>query len=456
MEINIVNLHEAFDATGNFRLDPNHYKKTYKEFKRKLSKHPSFALEEIVQVKIATGHTPSMSNQHFYGEKFNFIKTDNVRDLEVFDNYEHKLSDLGNEKIKRTELKENDIVMTIIGASDKVVGRAALIQSKDLPANINQNIVLIRLNEQLSSEYVCTYLNSNIGKSLTWHLSRQTEQVNLNCGEVGQIRVPILSNEIQNTVTNNFFKAKELLKETKTALEKAKSIILKESNFVDWDPKTPKSFSVPYSSNFHRLDAEYYQPKYKDLVQKIKSNKNGWASLKDLVKISKGQEVGSDLYTDNGIPFTRVSNISERRLSEEKFIDHSIYKNYMKLQPKKQDILLTKDGSPGIAYFFKDEPEKMLCSAGVAILTNTSDEIKSEYIFACLLTKIVQEQKNRDVGGSVIPHWRPNEIEEIIIPLIDINMQNEVSKCVNEYFNKLEDYYSLLDKNISLIDEQFA
>jgi restriction endonuclease S subunit len=181
-----------------FRLDSEHYQHKYLVLKNLIDKHYSVNLSELVTQTISTGHTPSMKNDNFYGGNIKFIKTNNLRDNYIKPEFDHYLSEEGNEDIKRTQLKENDVIVTIIGATQEIVGRATKISKEILPANINQNIALIRLNiSKINPDFINIYLNSKYGKQYLYYLSRQTEQVNLNCEEIGRVKIPIFSNIFQ-------------------------------------------------------------------------------------------------------------------------------------------------------------------------------------------------------------------------------------------------------------------
>jgi restriction endonuclease S subunit len=132
-----------------------------------------------------------MAKESYYGGDIKFIKTDNLRENLIQDNFDHFLSNEGNEEIKRSALKENDIIVTIIGATYDIIGRACLIEKEILPANINQNIALIRVDKnKISPFYLNIYLNTFYGRGYLHYLSRQTEQVNLNCREVEELHIP--------------------------------------------------------------------------------------------------------------------------------------------------------------------------------------------------------------------------------------------------------------------------
>lgn len=100
-----------------------------------------------------------------------------------------------------------------------------------------------------------------------------------------------------------------------------------------------------------RLDAEYYQPKYDYLFSHL--NEFATSTIGELTNIRKSIEPGSDAYQETGVPFIRVSDLSKFGLSDTAI--HLNAKDYRDvIRPKKNTILLSKDGSVGIAYKVED------------------------------------------------------------------------------------------------------
>ena len=75
--------------------------------------------------------------------------------------------------------------------------------------------------------------------------------------------------------------------------------------------------------------------------------------------MSKSIEPGSDAYCEKGIPFIRVADLSKFGLSEP-----AVYLNKLEfkdtIRPQKDTILLSKDGSVGIAYKMEEPIELLL------------------------------------------------------------------------------------------------
>ena len=450
MQYSVVNYKTVKEGEGALRLDSEHYRKTYMDIKRKIESRKFHYLSEILSKPIVTGHTPSMANDSYYGGGVAFVKTDNVREHVITDNFNHYLSNEGNKKIKRSQLKNNDVVLTIIGASFDVVGRAALVTDEVLPANINQNIALIRVDEKkFNPKLLSVYLNSFYGRNYLYFLSRQTEQVNLNNKEVERLIIPHFSESIIKLISELVEKSYKLKENSKFLYFQAEQLLLFELELSDWKPKHTLSFVKNFSNakDADRFDAEYFQPKYEEIVEAVKKYIGGFDELGNLVKIKKSVEPGSEAYQENGIPFVRVSNLSKFELSDnnQQFISMELYDELKTHQPQKGEILLSKDATPGMAYYLNEEPQKMIVSGGILRLKIDNKQALPEYLTLVLNSIIVQKQIERDAGGSIINHWRPDQVKATLIPILGEDKQEEIKELVEKSFNDRKLSKSLLE-----------
>ena len=184
-----------------------------------------------------------------------------------------------------------------------------------------------------------------------------------------------------------------------------------------------------------RVDSEYFQPKYDEIVEAVKGYPGGWDLLENLVSIRKCVEVGRAEYLNEGIPFIRVSNLSRFGISEEKYISEELYRKLKRHQPVKGEILYTKDGTPGIAYYLNEKPQRMIPSGGILRLKLTTDRISGNCLTVILNSFLVREQVNRDVGGSIILHWRPDQVKGVVVPILSDSIQQLIERKASESFN---------------------
>lgn len=441
LEVNIINFLNLYSEEDNtLRFDAEHYQKIYREIIRKIKEKPYKKLSELLKSPVITGHTPSMKVDRFYNGNVNFIKTDNLRENRISGHFTDTLTEEGNREIFRSTLKEGDIITTIIGATFEIIGRTSIIQKEILPANINQNIALIRPdNNLINSDYLNIYLNTKYGRRLLYWQSRQTGQVNLNCREVERIYVPLF-NLLEERIEKIAHEIERFKINVKEKYEQAEALLLQFLNFENYElsqgPVNIKNFSDSFGTS-GRLDAEYYQLKYEQVISKIEAT--NYERLADIVKIKKSIEPGSANYTDEGLPFVRVSDYNKFGLSTpDKYLTDEFCKEkaelIKKLKPKKETILFTKDGTVGTAYMLREDADFITSGAILHLTIKDKSKIIPEYLTLVLNSRLVQKQAERDAGGSVILHWRVGEIENVIVPIIDIDKQKLIASLVEEGF----------------------
>ena len=201
-----------------------------------------------------------------------------------------------------------------------------------------------------------------------------------------------------------------------------------------------------------RLDAEYYQPKFDYLFNEL--NKFKTKTIKQIAALSKSIEPGSDAYKDSGIPFIRVADLSKFGLSDPAiYLDSSTFKET--IRPKKDTILLSKDGSVGIAYKVEEQMD-VITSGAIIHLTVTDKDVLPDYLTLVINSVVVKMQAERDAGGSIIQHWKPSEIEKVVIPILPMQEQIKLSEMLQQSFALRKESKTLLQQAILMVENAIA
>jgi len=336
---------------------------------------------------------------------------------------------------KRSELKAKDVLISCVGAN---IGYAAFVPPSIGKGNIVRNVALLRSqDDDFKNVYILSYFLSKYGKSQFVRVATGNAQPLVSLDNIKEIVIPHLSSDLQNIIVDTVDRSVACLKESKNHFEHAKTLLLIELGLTDWQPKHQLTFVKNYSDSqqAERFDAEYFQPKYDEIVAAIKNYAGGWDILGNLVSVKKCVEVGSGEYLDEGIPFIRISNLSPFEIAEEKYISEKLYSELTQHQPRQGEILFSKDATPCIAYHLREEPKKMIPSGGILRLNMKDKRVNADYLTLVLNSLIVKEQVNRDVGGSVILHWRPDQVKQTLIPIHDEYKQEEIQQKITESFN---------------------
>ena len=270
-------------------------------------------------------------------------------------------------QIAAFKLKDRDVLFNRTN-SKAFVGRTGIFR-KFSDENIVFASYLVRVNPDpkiVTPEYLTAFLNTKYGIiDIKRRARHSVNQSNVNLEEVKRIEIPLLCNQLQNGITLSFNKSFDLIQASEVVYHQAQTLLLAELGLADWQPKHQLTFVKNFSDTkrAERIDADYFQPKYDEIVDTIKNYSGGWGTLENLVTLKKCVEVGSREYLETGetgIPFVRVSNLSPFEITQEKYISEELYAEITEHQPKQGEILLSKDATPGIAYYLRETPEKMI------------------------------------------------------------------------------------------------
>ena len=69
-----------------------------------------------------------------------------------------------------------------------------------------------------------------------------------------------------------------------------------------------------------------------------------------------------------------------------------------------------------------------------------------EYLTLVLNSFAVQMQAERDVGGSIIQHWRVEEIKEVVIPFISMEIQTQIADLIRKSDRLRQESQALLEE----------
>ena len=439
LEISVLKYSDAMTDNDSKRIDSEFFKKEYLEKILALKKLNYQILQDIANVK---GGKRLPLDENFTEDKNGvpYIRAEDNKNcfVEFFNSPKISLS-LHN-KLKNYQTNYNDILITIVGS----IGDVGIVKFQLDKCNLTENCAKITNLTTLKPEVLFLFLLSKFGNL---QISREcvgTAQPKLALERIRKFLIPLFPLEFQQQIEQMVRESHECLEQSKGLYCEAEVLLYRE---LGLDPENPLASIEPHSGSLNisvrplsqslnatgRLDSEYYQQKYDEIEKVIKKQK--FAKLSDLVDMQKSIEPGSEAYQENGIPFIRVSNFNKFGISDtDIFLDFAEFSQTIK--PKKETILLSKDGSIGIAYCVKDDGNFITSSAllHLNIKREKQREILPEYLTLILNSILVKLQSERDSGGSIIAHWRISEIEQILIPILDISIQEKIENLIKQSF----------------------
>jgi restriction endonuclease S subunit len=422
VEINLSELNKEF------RVDSEFFKKEILLYENRLKNYKylkelgTFLIGPFGSTVVKENYVDESNNYYIRGLDIGdfFLKTPEARiDNKLFNN------------LTRFHVKFEDIFITVVGT----LGKSSIITDENIQAVFSCKSTIFRSN--INPYFMTTFFNTNIGYKLLLRGKRGAIQEGLNLPDLQEIKVPIVSEFFQVKIEHLVKLAHSQDENSKSLYQEAEEILLKELDLLNFEPTqnniSVKSFSESFLET-GRLDSEYYQPKYDEIVERIQ-NVN-YEPLGLIVDMKKSIEPGSKLYQSSGIEFIRVSNLTKYGLTKSDIYlpnDFFTDKALEILQPKKDTILLSKDGTVGIAYTVKNETE-VITSGAILHLNVTDKKVLPEYLSLVLNSIVVQMQSQRDAGGSIIQHWKPSEIQQVLIPILDLSLQQEINSKIKHSF----------------------
>lgn len=437
-EINLSTVSE-YEA---FRIDSHFYEKKYSDLKQKIGALPCEILRNLVAKPIQTGHTPSMAVDEYYGGNIPLIKTNNLHENTISTIFFDYLTPKGNALISRTELAKDDIITTIIGATEEIIARSALVTEETLPANINQNIAQIRIDSRkMAPEYVNAYLNSFYGKQYLLYLSRQTEQVNLNCKEVEIVPVPVVSRPFQQIIASLTKRATALSLAASEAYKAGGKYLSDNFPVIQNDcvvgSTQIKLFRESYKMS-GRLDAEYYQKKYERYSESLHTSE----TVESLCKLHDKTFLPNE---NESYQYIELSNVG--LAGEISGVDTIIGAELPSRARRKvktgQIVISSVEGSLQSCALITDDLDECLCSTGFYILD--SKDINPETLLVLFKSEVIQALMKQRCSGTILAGITKDELLSIPLPKVDEKLQKAIAVKVQESFDLRHQSKQLLE-----------
>lgn len=135
----------------------------------------------------------------FESSGVNFIKSESLGYGKSVDRSKFAfISAQTHERLKRSQIAENDILFSMAGM---FLGKTSIATPEILPANTNQAVAIIRIDHQKANyEYVYYYLNQRSVIQAINASSAQSAQPNINLRQIGQIEIDLPSRKIQDKI----------------------------------------------------------------------------------------------------------------------------------------------------------------------------------------------------------------------------------------------------------------
>ena len=311
-------------------------------------------------------------------------------------------------------LKENDILFARTGAS---TGKTYLYDKEDGKLYYAGFLIKAHIKDNYIGKFI--FEQTKLNKYYNWVriTSMRSGQPGINSLEYGNYKFAITSIFEQQKIANFF-----TLIDKKINLQTQKVELLK------------------------KYKKALLEKIYKEKLKAIKL-----VNLKELAHLQGGFAFESKLFTKNGMPIIRISNINENIIN----LKDVVYYNAgilidSKFEVNKGDMLIAMSGATTGKFGIYNDTKKAYLNQRVGkLILHKKDIIYSYLYFLFELNSYNIQLKNKLVAGAQ-PNISPSDIEALKFKIPSINVQkniidiyNSISKKIRENENKLKNLKEL-------------
>ena len=222
-----------------------------------------------------------------------------------------------------------------------------------------------------------------------------------------------------------------LRKQSEVLYKEAQSLLLSELGLLDWQPTrqtdSVRSFSEAWGAG--RMDAEYFQPKYDDVVNAIKGYHGGWDTLGNLVDVNDLNFNPGDTAMYKYIELANIGGNGE--ISGCTIAPGVALPTRARRKVEKGDVIVSSiEGSLGSIAMIDDEYDGALCSTGFYVVDSRG--FNSETLMVILKSIAGQLQLKKGCSGTILTAINQHEFRKVVLPIIPDYTQAEIQRKVAE------------------------
>ena len=173
--------------------------------------------------------------------------------------------------------------------------------------------------------------------------------------------------------------------------------------------------------------------------------------------ITDGTHQTPEYCDEGGVIFLSSKDVTERKINwdDVKHISNSLHeKLYKRLSPKKDDILLAKNGTTGVAAIV-DRNEIFDVYVSLAVLRPLTT-INPKYLLYAINSPVAKRQFDAGLKGVGVPNLHLNVIRETVINVADREKQEKICVVLDKIAGVVDKRKEELNKLDNLIKARFV
>lgn len=350
----------------------------------------------------------------------NFIKIENIDANTGAIHVTQKISqEEHNGYLKRSQLKENDILFSIAGT----LGRVAVVKANLLPANTNQALAIIRLKKG-NFQYVKTYLQGKAVENFLKANPTVGAQPNLSLAQVGDLEVVMPEESKEQENISDFFQYwDELIFHTMAKIKRLRQFR-----------------QAMLAKLFPREGAAEPELRFRGFSGKWKSQK-----MKDLGSFLKGKLYSKKNIQTSGVPLILYGRLyTQYELVIDEVDTFAVpYENSVWSIGGEVIVPASGETAEDIAIASVVKRKGILLGGDLNII-RPNDTVSSVFLALSISYGHIHNELAKRAQGKSIVHIHNSDLVQLDIRLPSIEEQ----KAIGDFFYQLDRYISLQQKKL--------
>jgi type I restriction enzyme S subunit len=338
--------------------------------------------------------------------------------------------------------------------------------TKDLEnVAVTEDAIRVTMNSHIPAGYVYSYLTSSLGKESILRNSYGAVVDHIEPCHLERIIVPLNTREIRNKIDQLVVEAWRNRVTANNELEEANSLIYEVNGILKFSDGSEEACDaengIEYvnvsskdvirnnnSGSEYRLDAHFYNPMAKLVINNISQCKSEVKAIEDvtervfLVPRFKRNYVEEEY----GVPFLSGKNIVQIRPTDLKYLSKTESKNLESYYLEKNWTLITCSGTIGRTLFVWKNYEDYTATQHILRVVPDENKIDPGYLYAFLSSDYGYLQIIRYRHGSVIDEITDKQIKKVLIPMPSLNEQEYIGDLVRSAYDKRAEAIRLEDE----------
>lgn len=400
------------------RIDAEYYKLEYLNIEKLLFASPVLA-ESVKISKLRKDPTKEPSR------KFYYLEIDNI-DLQTGEIWPQEFYGCKAPSRARKGVALGDIIISTVRPNRNAVGFI----TEELKDCICSTGFAALRSEKVLPGYLFAFLKSRYAINQIVRLTTAAMYPAVSEKDLSTIKIPIPSRPFQEKIGETVKKAYQKRRLANKKYKEAEELLEKELGLENLDLSTEKTYDAKFSEVEDRFNAEYFQPKYKRLIVRLKLTK----PLREVCKI-RDEKLDPTKKPSATIEYIELANInrSTGEIEDCEEFKHWQLPGRARMLVKTGDVLVSSlGGSLDKVGLVTGDCNNQVASTGFYVIY--SDQFTPETLFLLFRNKVLQLQLTQNTRGAIMSAISGREFKNLLIPPILKSTQEKITDLIKEAF----------------------